>query len=42
MSAVASLLRALALGLLAWLAIQALLFALVQSAPGGARRRAGW
>ena len=35
MSAIASLLRALALGLLAWLAIQALLFALVQSAPGG-------
>ncbi len=37
MNAVASsVARALASGLLAWLAIQALLFALVQSAPGGA------
>ena len=35
MSAFASVLRALALGLFAWLAIQALLFALVQSVPGG-------
>ena len=33
--AVASVLRALAAGLLAWLAIQALLFALVHLAPGG-------
>ena len=35
MSALATVLRALASGLLAWLVIQALLFALVQSAPGG-------
>ena len=35
MSALASVLRAVASGLLAWLAIQALLFALVQSVPGG-------
>ena len=35
MTAVASTLRALASGLLAWLLIQALLFALVQAAPGG-------
>jgi peptide/nickel transport system permease protein len=34
-SGVASVLRAVASGLLAWLLIQALLFALVQSAPGG-------
>lgn len=33
---VASVLRALATGLVAWLLIQALLFALVQAAPGGA------
>ena len=35
MPAFASLLRALASGVLAWLIIQSLLFALVQSAPGG-------
>lgn len=35
MSAFASVLRAVASGALAWLAIQALLFALVQSVPGG-------
>ncbi len=35
MSAVASVLRAVASGVLAWLAIQALLFALVQAVPGG-------
>ena len=35
MTAVASTLRALASGLLAWRLIQALLFALVQAAPGG-------
>lgn len=35
MSVVASVVRAVASGLLAWLLIQALLFALVQSAPGG-------
>lgn len=35
MTAVASILRALASGLLAWLLIQALLFVLVQAAPGG-------
>ena len=35
MNALASAMRALASGLLAWLLIQALLFALVQSAPGG-------
>ena len=35
MSAAASAARALASGLVAWLAIQALLFALVQSVPGG-------
>ena len=35
MSALAPALRAMASGLVAWLAIQALLFALVQAAPGG-------
>ena len=35
MNAFAAVLRALVSGLLAWLVIQALLFALVQSAPGG-------
>ena len=36
MTALASVLRALASGAFAWLVIQALLFALVQAAPGGA------
>ncbi|MEW5835638.1 MAG: ABC transporter permease [Pseudomonadota bacterium] len=36
MSGIASILRAIAAGLAAWLVIQALLFALVQAAPGGA------
>lgn len=35
MGGIATILRALATALLAWLAIQALLFALVQAAPGG-------
>lgn len=36
MSSVASILRAVASGLVAWLLIQALLFGMVQAAPGGA------